>query len=143
VAVSAGEAVNLAPGSYGAVSVKPNAKLSLSAGTYYFASLDSQPNAAVSLDKTAGPITITIQSALTFKNALADPVAPGTAVLVQYWGTAPVVLQATFSGTFVAPQASVELGAGTATQNGIFIAGSLTVKPQLVVTRVPFDSACP
>lgn len=47
-----------APGSYGSVRVASRAKLSLSTGTYYFGSLDVEPQAIVQLKQDLGPVII-------------------------------------------------------------------------------------
>ena len=94
--------------------------------------------ARVVLDKSQGPITIHVATAMTMKSSFVDTVNPGTRFLLQYFGTASVDLDP-FNGTFVAPNASVDLSSPSA---GVFLAKELHAKSKVIITRRAFDPAC-
>ena len=141
VQLGPGESGTAAPGSFGSVGVQPNAELSLSSGTYFFASLDLKPNGIIRLDSSAGPVRIYISDSVSFHGAFVDPVHSSGSLMIEYVGTSAVVLQAPFSGAFYAPSARLELHSPGSTFTGEFYAKDLEVFPHVVVVHQPFS--CP
>jgi hypothetical protein len=125
----------LAPGSYGSVTVNSRATLSLSTGTYLFASFDSEPQATLSLNESAGPIFIYVENALLYKGNETQTGGDGN-VFFGFFGTQPVSLQAPFRGTLVAPNAPVELTTQTAGFSGAFWGSTLQVDPSSPITAL-------
>ena len=62
----------LQPGSFGALTVQPSAKLTLTTGTYYFQSLDFESQALVSLDDSRGPITIYVANSVIYRASVSE-----------------------------------------------------------------------
>jgi len=134
VTAHAGETKVLAPASYGALSALSGGTVKLSAGTYYFTSFDLEPQSSFAVDTRSGPVIVYVQSgSFIYRGALAvtgDPINFMTA----YAGSAPLVLEAAYNGTFVAPAASVRLASITQGFTGAFFGRDLEVSPATVVT---------
>lgn len=125
----------LAPGSYGSVTVNSRATLTLSTGTYLFASFDTEPQATLNLNEAAGPIFIYVQNTLLYKGTETQTGGDG-AVFLGFFGTQAVSLQAPFRGTLVAPNAPVELTTQTAGFAGAFWGSNLQVDPNSPITGI-------
>jgi hypothetical protein len=123
----------LAPGSYGSVAVNSRATLSLSTGTYLFASLDTEPQSTLILNEAGGPIFIYVQTSLLYKGTESQTGGDAN-VFVGFFGTQPVSLQAPFRGTIVAPSAPLELTTQTAGFAGAFWGSAVQVDPNTPVT---------
>ena len=95
----------LAPGAYSDVVVKSRATLSLKTGTYFFNSLDLEPQAKVSTTSKTGPIIIYVRQGLIFRGSFSEQ--GGGVPRVFVFGTSMVSLEAPFLGTLVAPNALV------------------------------------
>jgi cytoskeletal protein CcmA (bactofilin family) len=119
--------LSLLPGVYGDLSMKQNAKLRLSAGTYRFDTLDAGQRATVELDVTLGSIVINVVDTLamderTQMNAIA-PAGTNAAgrVLFQVQGKRVTLGQnGIFFGTFMAPNADIELRQDSKFQGALF-----------------------
>ena len=102
--------------------------LVLQAGTYYFRNLTINNNVTV---RAPAGTTIYVRDSLAFRSSIRQPT--GTAVqtvTLGYSGTAPTSLEATFNGSFVAPNASVMFGVGSGlTFTGAFYAKGIEVRP--------------
>jgi hypothetical protein len=142
VTVNLNQSVTLAPGSYGKISVFGT--MTLAAGTYFINKLDVEPSAVVNLNKGGGPIILDVQSELDLDAPLRDTGSePGSDILVNYVGTNAVVLAYPFVGTLAAPSATVYMNAiDRSGHTGVFLAHTLVVQPQTLVTRQPFNPAC-
>jgi hypothetical protein len=105
----AGQSGAPAPGSFGAVTAFSNAKLSLKTGTYFFASLDSEPGSTINLDETAGPIFIYVTGAVVIRGNLVASGGTGTNLLLVSLGTGVVDVATPLSGTIVALNGTVNL----------------------------------
>ncbi len=121
----------LSPGSYGAVTVQPTAKLTLTPGTYFFQSLDFESRASVSLDDRNGPITIYVANSVIYRGTVSDTANTPANILMGFAGTAPVAIEASFLGTFVAPSARVTVG--SLSHRGAFFAKGLEIYPGATV----------
>ncbi len=102
--------------------------LVLQAGTYYFRNLTINSGGTV---RAPTGTTIYVRDSLAFRSSIRQPT--GTAVqsvTLGYAGTAATAIEATFNGTFVAPNASVMFGVGSGlTFTGAFYARSIEVRP--------------
>src|SRR5262249_5998001 len=114
------------------------ASLRLRAGTYFIDQLDLESQAGVTLDDSAGPIAIYVQSALIYRGN----VTGGTAdrLLLAYLGSQATALQTSFHGTLVAPAASVRLGVGGTPHAGAVFARDIQLDPGVTLTALPFAS---
>jgi hypothetical protein len=114
------------PGSYVSGTVN-GGTLSLSAGDYFFDSFTI--NSGVTVRATA-TTRIFVKSTLAFRSPIRPP--SGTAVQPMFLGFAGtgLTLEATFSGSLLAPNASVTMGAGSGlTFTGSFRVRSLDLRP--------------
>jgi hypothetical protein len=98
-------AKTLAPGNFGAMTINTRASVTLTAGTYNFASLVIEPNAKLTLNTSSGPIVINVQGALVLKQQITY-VASAPAKITWYSNTSidvePQQLPA-FPGTLISP----------------------------------------
>ena len=99
----------LLPGSYLKLNVKSNAKLTLSAGSYYFESLTFEPNAEIRLNKSAGPIYVYVLNSFIHRGTFVDGGGKLANALFGYFGTSLATVEAPFLGTLVAPNAKIWL----------------------------------
>jgi len=58
------------PGHYQAISVKPGAMLTLNAGSYYFESLEIEPQAELQIQDDAGPTVVYVRGRFSFKGEI-------------------------------------------------------------------------
>jgi hypothetical protein len=135
IVLQSGQSRTLAPGSYGNVTVNGGATLSLSAGTYLFTSLDTEPSSTLRLNESAGTVFIYVQNTLLFKGIESQTGGDGN-VFVGVFGSQAVSLQAPFRGTLVAPNAEVDLTSQTAGFAGTFIGATVEVFPRTTVTGI-------
>jgi hypothetical protein len=140
----------LAPGSYGSVSAASQAQIHLSTGTYYFTSFDFEPSAQLTIDETAGPVLLYIQSILLYKGTISHVGGGPGDFLMGCTACSDLSLQGPFSGTLVAPTANVTLTTVAGGHTGSFFANRITVNPNVTVTHQTFkhwniftSSSCP
>jgi hypothetical protein len=127
VTVANGAIRHLDPGDYGATLVGAGGTLSLSAGTYYLASLIVGHNATLALDETSGPVIIYVQTKFSFDGIESETGSEGH-VLVAAFGCGTDAVTAAFRGTILAPSASLLLGPdGVQSFSGKFVAETITV----------------
>jgi|GEM_PF-6634026 len=123
----------LAPGRYQKISVKPQAKLRLKTGIYYFDSLETNQNSEIILENKNGTVLIYVRDQITHagrfvaKPSLSD-------VVVVYFGSKPINLLSEFDGSLVAPLADVTIHAvAGATHDGIFYAKKILVQDSAII----------
>jgi hypothetical protein len=135
ILVSPDGRVPASPGSYGAVRVYSRGQLTLTAGTYYFRDLDLEPQGQLVLDESAGPVVILVESSLIYRGGIVMPDGTPASVFLGYLGTQPVSLEMDFSGTLIAPNAPVTLGADEQLSfRGQFVAQSFELRPRATLT---------
>jgi hypothetical protein len=131
ITLNSGQSRNLNPGTYGNVTVNSGATLRFNqAGTYVFASLKIQSSSTV-LALVGSPL-LKVRGTLEFRSSIRR--SAGSPLLVftniQSNTTGLIVIEAPFSGTVLAPQASLRIGNGSATFNsGSFFARDIEVHP--------------
>jgi len=128
----------LVPGSYGTVAIKSRSGLTLTTGAYGFTSFDLEPQATLTIDDTAGPVRIYVQNVITYGGQVVSKSGSQPALLLAQVGTAPVGINATFTGELVAPNAPLTLGPGQTPHMGTFLAQSIDVRPGTIVTHKPY-----
>ena len=131
-----GLSASLAPGAYGQVAVKSRSMLRLAAGVYTFQSFDLEPQAELSLDGTAGNITIKVRDTIVVRGEIGPAPAPAkpSPFLLAYFGTADAFLETGFAGSVYAPNANLVLGASPqATFTGQYFAKTVTTRPDTIV----------
>jgi hypothetical protein len=136
--VFGGTSVSKAPGRYGNIQIDATATLKLSTGVYYFESLDMFPLSTIQVDQTSGPVFIYVHNSLTYGGTIVPPSGGFPDVLVGYFGSAAVSLNAPFEGTYVSRTGAVTLGSFTPPHIGAFFAPTITVATGATVTyRAP------
>lgn len=126
----------LAPGSYGDVSVKSRSTLRLSPGTFFVNSFSIEPQAIIATD--GGPVFLYVATTVNFKGTIAAGVYDRN-LLVGVVGAGTVFLETPFTGTIVAPNATIRFApvAGTG-YTGSFFARSVDIQPDSVVSLKTF-----
>jgi hypothetical protein len=125
----------LPPGSYARVTVYSRSELRLSSGTYYFRDLDLEPQGQLVLDESAGPVVILVESSIIYRGGIVLPDGTPASVYLGYLGTQPVTLEMNFTGTLIAPNAPVALGADEQLSfRGQFVARTFELRPRATLT---------
>jgi hypothetical protein len=134
VILNPGQTALLGPGSYGQVTVFSRSTLTLLAGTYFFDSLDVEPQGRLIADEGAGPVALYIRRQLVWHGDILQRL--GTGLLVGYFGTSDVVLETAFAGTLIAPSARITLGAARSPGYvGRFFADRLEIRSDVLIRR--------
>ncbi|MBN2804977.1 MAG: hypothetical protein JXR91_17910 [Deltaproteobacteria bacterium] len=133
--INANETKTLTPGYYPVVTLNSQATLKLSAGVYYFEGLNINSDSVVIIEAAPEDIQIYLNSAFTLKESFVNGSGQQTDVFIGYVGDNTVELYAPFSGTLLAPDATVILGTSPdKTFEGRFVAGDLILTPDTVLT---------
>jgi hypothetical protein len=113
VSVDAGRAATIAPGSYGAVRVSSNARLSLAPGKYFFDSL-SVESAGVIAISGPGPLQIYVAGDLTFRGTVAGEATPRAApdLVIAAFGSNASFVEAGLRAHVAVPNGQLVLGSG-------------------------------
>jgi hypothetical protein len=139
VDIEPGQSRTLKPGAYTDVAVKSRATLSLSTGTYFFDSLDIEPQAVVSCNSKAGQIVIYVRRGLIFRGAFTEQGGGSPRIFMEVFGTDMVSLEAPFTGTIAAPNALLNLATvGAPGHHGSFFGRDVTIQPDNTITWVPY-----
>jgi len=131
----------LAPGQYGAVTVFSRGKLVLSAGTYVFTSLDLEPQAQLVVpSSTAENVLVYARDNVIYRGRTATASGTIAPLFLGYTGSNPITIEAVFTGTIIAPSATLTLqslnGAGVYT--GDFFARQVNLSPATTTNGNPF-----
>ena len=129
----------LAPGSYGAASIRSGAVLTLSPGTYVFDQLTMEPSAVVQLSSTDAPTIVYVRGDFVDRGTIRSAVDPNDnalPLLLVVLGTNAVPIERSFRGTIVAPSARVAVC--PAIHYGAFFAREVELQPEAVVVHEPF-----
>jgi hypothetical protein len=110
--------------------------LSLGAGTYFFESLSVQPGAQLVL---SGVVVVYVHSSMTFHGSVVASVGGAPQLLLGYFGSQSLVVDAAFSGTLIAPNAPVTL-ADSAVFRGVLLAHDIAIQPSATIAFVPLTS---
>lgn len=109
VTLAPGAQQALTPGRYGALTLNADAIVTLEPGTYYFDSITLEPGSSAVLQNNLGPITLMVRDSVILRGTF-DPVERARMnVLLAYFGSAFVPVEAPFWGAILAPNAKVSL----------------------------------
>ncbi len=130
----------LAPGDYGALSVKSRARLALRSGHYTFSSIMIEPQARLVLDTSSGPIELYSREGFTFRGVLEQAAGDAADLLVGVLGANAIDVEAPFTGTIVAPSAELRLASLNApsAHRGAFFARRVLARPGSTIEHLPF-----
>lgn len=133
--------LSLEPGAYGHFDIHDRNVVTLHSGVYSFESFNTEPQAEIRLDKSDGPIFIYVREFFLYKGAFVDDGVALGQTLVGYLGTSDAFVQAPFTGTLVAPNATIRLERPTSGQHrGSFFGEGVEVAAgQHTVLHVPFQ----
>lgn len=131
----------LSPGSYGNVGTGKNSTLKLSTGKYYFETMDFQQGAVLSADVSGGAVTINLVDSVIFhKDARVDITGEGGSrfLTLRQASNKEVSIDngASFSGSIIAPLATVKLNKDAAFEGSI-IADAIEVGNGASLNRHP------
>ncbi len=130
----------IAPGAYAGLDVHSRSRVSLTAGTYFFDSFNTEPDAQVFIDTSSGPIFIYTKTMFRFHGGFVQSAGPVGRVLVGHAGTSNVDLQVGFVGTVVAPNAQIDLRRPTTGQHkGSFFGARIEAFSDSTILHIPFD----
>jgi hypothetical protein len=130
------ETLTLVPGPYARATVDDSSTLRMSAGTYYFGSLEIR-GGSLELDQSHGQIYIWVRDSMT----LDGPILPAeelNKVLFGYSGTRSVELTSEFRGLLIAPAATVDLRHSGVYYGAVF-ANTINVEAGTVLRHITFD----
>jgi hypothetical protein len=132
----------IAPGAYAGVDVHSRSRIALRAGTYFFDSFNTEPDAKVFLDTSGGSIFIYTKTMFRYHGGFVQSAGPEGKVLVGHIGTSNVDLQVGFVGTVVAPNAQIDVRRPTTGQHkGAFFGARVECLSNATSTilHLPFD----
>jgi hypothetical protein len=122
----------ISPGSYGAVSVKSNATLTLSSGTYYFSSLGLEPQSKV---RVGSNTVVEVRTSYTQRGEYVSPANVVVPIALRYRGTATAFVESTFLGSALVPNAALTLGGIPGARfEGQFFARDLELRQDVALT---------
>jgi|GEM_PF-5057166 len=136
VLLRSGRAKILYPEAYGNVTVEGGAKLYLTQGTYYFASLAIEPQGQLIVGD--GSLSVMVQSSLSMQGQVLKLGGGKPELFVAYAGTGTALLGGQFVGTLVAENSPVTVTAG-ASVTGNVAGSSVTLGAGAVVQQSPVD----
>ena len=136
VSLEPGQTASPQPGGYGQLTIKSNAQITLQSGSYSFSNVDIEPQASVVL-QGSDPVVIYTSGSLIFRGTqtLGSGVPP---LLVVDTGTSTATVEAPFTGTVIAPNASLSLASsGSTLHRGAFFAANINVGAGATIEFVP------
>ena len=127
----------LVPGRYDQVRVASRSTLKLSSGTYYLSSLQLEPQAVVSLEQSAGPVLLYVDSSLQLRGTFAVSGGGTPDLGLVFLGSSEVFVEVPFSGALVAPNAKLTLRSVSQAHTGFFYGKNLFVDAHAQVKHAP------
>ncbi|HYQ44246.1 MAG TPA: hypothetical protein VER11_19825 [Polyangiaceae bacterium] len=113
IQVNSGAPVTRAPGNYGAVQIN-GSKLTLTSGSYNFASLTLNSGAQLAFDTSTGPVDVSVQGTISLNGGTASVVGTGLVTLYSNSSASnAVVINAgvgTVPATITAPNGGISVG---------------------------------
>jgi hypothetical protein len=100
--------------------------------------LNLEPQATLLLDTSQGAVQIIVRSSLTHRGSVAFASGSLPRLILLYAGTNAPVIEGSFSGTLLAPNASVTLASTQSSYAGAFFAQNLNVQPGVLIAHASF-----
>lgn len=134
-------AINMAANRYWKdVSVYSGASLRLTAGKHYFDKLTFYSGSKLIVDHRQGAVEIYVRNNLFWQGKVEvdrnDRTGKSGATVLGYYGTSTLNLYTYFTGTVVAPQATLELHDSQFTYSGRFVGNRVIVRPAVRVAKL-------
>ena len=130
---------SLAPGDYAKLEVKDGATLTLSSGHYRFEEIKVQKEVNLIFDLTAGPVTLDVTDKIDLGEGVTMSVIGGAAtdILIRSTGeSVKLKKEGTFLGTFLAPNADIDLSEESSLTGALF-GKKVDIKKGAHVTGAP------
>jgi hypothetical protein len=140
VTVPPDQTISLTAGSYHRLTVNSRATVNLVGSTFFFDSIDLEPQSVVVLDDATSASFLYVRSGIIYRGTLREPQNVRGNVLLGYFGTSTASLESSFVGTFVAPRAKIDLASITAGHTGAFLGLDVEVHPDTTVTFLPLGA---
>ena len=116
----------LAPGAYGTFNFNSGGAVTFSAGTYFFQGLSFNSGSTIRINSSAGSVFIYVMSTLAFQRATQTLVGGNAnALRIVCFGSGTVFMQMAFTGTVVAPAATLNFQGSSITYSGAFFGLSI------------------
>ncbi len=131
--VQPGQQLTELPGRLGNVSVKGNATLRLTSGTYYIDALTFESQSTLLLDQANGPTLIYARQGFTFRGSDRTLTGAEPDLLVVATGSADVFVETAFTGSVVAPTARLTIGGNAGTFVGSYHGRDVVVRAGVTV----------
>jgi Ca2+-binding RTX toxin-like protein len=133
VSLEPNQTKTIAPGAYGAMSVKSGARLILQPGDYQFTQVSLETGSKLEVDSFCEATRIFVQTSFTFRGAVVEKAGSpvGSAVAFVYTGTQMAPIEAPFQGEIIAPNAEVTFNSQQHTAR--VIAKKIRVQPDAVI----------
>lgn len=132
---------DLAPGVYGSVNIKSRNRVNLVSGNYVFDHFHMEPQTRLVVDDAHGPIFINVKNSFGYKGKIESESGEHPALRLVYLGQNMMVVEQSFAGTLLAPNASVRLATPSSWPRqhvGSFFAKNLEVSPDVKVVFRPY-----
>jgi hypothetical protein len=131
----------LTPGTYGWISVKSRATLTLMPGEYVIDGLDAlEPDGRLRAETANGTVIIYAKTKWTNRGVIEDVAGEGSRILVVLLGTGQALVESPFRGTLIAPYGSLKLATcGGNWHIGSFYAKNVLVEADAKVRHVNFE----
>jgi hypothetical protein len=135
-----GQSKTAAPGTYNRLTAYSGGTIYLASGTYYVQSLDIEPQGVLAVNMSGGPIYLYVANSVIYRGTILLTGGVASNLFIGYMGTQFVALEVPFTGTFVAPKASLAIG--PVNGGGLFVGGffakDIEVRPDVEVRGAAF-----
>ncbi len=130
----------ITPGTYGKLSVKTGATLTLEGGEYRFSSIEAlEPGSVVAANTEQQPVIIYVEGSVIVRGSIEDTAGDGSGVMIVMLCAGWATLESPFRGTMLAPNGTINLGtAGGQPHLGSFFGREVAVAADAIVRRVRF-----
>jgi len=131
----------LAPGQYGAVTVFSRGRLVVSAGTYVFTSFDLEPQATLVVpSSTTQNVQVFVRDNVIYRGRTATASGTLAPLFLGYTGGNGITIEAVYTGTIVAPNATLTMQSlnNTGVYTGEFFGRQVNVSPGNTTNSNPF-----
>jgi hypothetical protein len=131
----------LPPGGYGTFLFNSNGAVTLVSGTYFFDSIAFNSASTMRIDSSNGPVFVNVRSSFAFQRATQAAVGNSNLDQLRFvlFGSGSVFLEAPFTGTVVAPEATITMQ-GAVTYRGGFFGQSIVGAAGITYIRDPFPA---
>lgn len=134
------QSVRLEPGRYDHLSVKRDAKVFFESGVYSFNEVQVESGGQLVVDSSDGPTQLLAQTRFVFRGSVNSATVGRPQLLVGVVGTEAVMVEASFTGVVLAPNADVRLQAARPDgHTGFFWGKNVTLEPDTIIHPYAFD----